>query len=134
MEAKAKAKVEKKAEAFVEGEAPKSVITLTEMPGGTGGFSIAVGLHGARMEELFPGVAHPVSIVDVMALALTHLIRTESPDLKAAVAKVNATLSRVSEAINDGRPAEEAAVEAIADLDTPTAPAPAEPETTADVD
>lgn len=87
--------------AYDPSEPAKSIITLTEVPG-TGGFTIGLGLHGARMEELFPGVAQPVSVVDVMALALTSMIRKKSTDLEAEVNLTNTMLRNVTERLAAG--------------------------------
>jgi hypothetical protein len=88
-------------------EAPKAIITITEVPG-TGGFTIGLGLHGARMDELHPGEKHPISIVDVIALAVTHTIRSQPKDFQDSVALVNDTLRNVNTRLEAGEPIEEA--------------------------
>lgn len=87
--------------AYKPGDPAKSVITLTEVPG-TGGFTIGLGLHGARMEELFPGVQQPVSLVDVLALAITTVVRQQPQDFQDAVALVDKTLREVNAKIAEG--------------------------------
>lgn len=87
-------------------EAPKSIITLTETS--SGGFTIGLGLHGARMEELNPGSAHAVSIVDVIALAIANVVKTQPQDFQNAVALVNDTLRSLNEQIDAGDDADEA--------------------------
>lgn len=87
-------------------EAPKSIITLTETQ--SGGFTIGLGLHGARMEELNPGTSHPVSIVDVIALAISHVVKSQPEDFKQAVALVNDTLQSLNAQIDAGADVDEA--------------------------
>lgn len=102
--AKAEAKVAKMA-AYKPGDPAKSIITLTEIPGSPGGFTIGLGLHGARMEELFPGGNHPVSVVDIMALAATQMIRTQPEAFQEAVTKVTDTLRSVHQRLEAGEEA-----------------------------
>lgn len=87
---------------------PKSIITLTEMPGVPGGFTIGLGLHGARLEELRPGESHPISIVDIIALAVAQVIRAKPPALDEAVAAVAKSIQQVNQQLDDGVPAAEA--------------------------
>lgn len=118
-------KLAEKATSFKAGDAPKAIITLTEIPG-TGGFQIGLGLHGARMEEIDPGGSHPVSIVDVIALAVTSIIRQQPKDFQDAVNLVNSTLRGVQEQIEGGADVSEAMAGAdellggaIADVEAP---------------
>jgi len=114
------AKSAPKVRPYVEGEAPKAIITLTEVPGENGanpGFTIGLGLHGARMQELFPDRAHTVSIVDVIALAVTQIIRSQPQDFKDSVSLVNDTLRNVHQALEGGADVETAMAEADATLD-----------------
>lgn len=89
-------------------EAPKAIITITEVPGTKGGFTIGLGLHGARMDELHPGEKHPISIVDVIALAVTHTIRSQPKDFQDSVALVNETLRNVNNRLDAGDAIEDA--------------------------
>ena len=91
-------------------EAPKSIITLTEAPGG--GFTVGLGLHGAKMNELYPGKSFPISIVDVIALAVSNIIQTQPEDFRNAVNLVNETLRSVSAQIEAGE-ADQAIAEAV---------------------
>lgn len=113
MTSASKSRIQRKAAAkaasiLVPGSAPKAIITLTEVPGTNAGFTIGLGLHGARMEELHPGEQHPVSIVDVIALALTTIIRTQPQDFKDALDQVNNTLLGVQSALEGGADLREA--------------------------
>ena len=92
-------------------EAPKSIITLTEAP--NGGFTVGLGLHGAKLNELYPGKSFPVSIVDVIALAISNIIQTQPEDFRSAVALVNDTLRSVNQQLEAG--ADEDAVADAAD-------------------
>lgn len=92
-------------------EAPKSIITLTEAPGG--GFTVGLGLHGAKMNELYPGKSFPVSIVDVIALAVSNIIQNQPADFVSAVNLVNETLRDVSRQLEAGEA--EDAIAAAAD-------------------
>ncbi|UTC29037.1 hypothetical protein MARCHEWKA_05280 [Brevundimonas phage vB_BpoS-Marchewka] len=92
-------------------EAPKSIITLTEAPGG--GFTVGLGLHGAKMNELYPDKSFPVSIVDVIALAVSNIIQTQPEDFRSAVNLVNETLRDVTRQLEAG--ADEDAVADAAD-------------------
>jgi hypothetical protein len=107
IERRVAAKAQAKAATWKEGDPIKSVITLTEIPG-TGGFTIGLGLHGARMEEINPGANHPVSIVDVIALAVTAIIRKQPKDFIDEVSLVNETLRNVQQRIEAGDSAEDA--------------------------
>ena len=98
------------------GDAAKSVITLTEIPG-TGGFTVGLGLHGARMEELYPNTTHPVSIVDVMALAVSAIIRQRPQALQDAVGLVAQTLGNVHKQLAEGASVEDAIASADKALD-----------------
>ncbi|USN14199.1 hypothetical protein PAPPERLAPAPP_05290 [Brevundimonas phage vB_BpoS-Papperlapapp] len=89
-------------------EAPKAIITLTEAPGG--GFTVGLGLHGAKMNELYPDKSFPVSIVDVIALAVSNIIQTQPEDFRSAVNLVNETLRSVTQQLEAGE-----AEDAIAD-------------------
>lgn len=91
-------------------EAPKSIIALTETA--DGGFTISLGLHGAKMNELYPDKSFPVSIVDVIALAVANIIRTKPADFQAAIEKVGETLRQVNADITEGAPAGAEATEA----------------------
>lgn len=88
--------------AFKPGDPAKSVITLTEVPGTPGGFTIGLGLHGARMEELFPNTTHPLSVVDVLAMAVATVIRKQPKDFQDIVALVSQTLRDANEQIAAG--------------------------------
>lgn len=88
-------------------KAPKAIITITEVAG-TAGFTIGLVLHGARMEELHPGENQPVSIVDVIALAVTHTIRTQPKDFQDSVALVNDTLRNIHNRLDAGEALEDA--------------------------
>ncbi|USN15456.1 hypothetical protein KIKIMORA_03140 [Brevundimonas phage vB_BpoS-Kikimora] len=79
---------------------PTSIISFTE--GENGGFTVNMGLHGARMEALDPGKSHPLSIVDVVALALNTLVRGEHPALIEAMSLVSETLRNVNAQIDAG--------------------------------
>lgn len=121
-------KLAEKATAFKPGDAAKAIITLTEVPG-TGGFTIGMGLHGARMEELFPGESFPISIVDVVALAINHILRTNPKDFQESVNLVNSTLRNVQQQIEGGATVDEAMDgvtealgDAIADVEAPAEP------------
>lgn len=92
-------------------QAPKSIITLTEAPGG--GFTVGLGLHGAKMNELYPGKSFPVSIVDVIALAVSNIIQMQPADFVSAVNLVNETLRDVSQQLEAGEA--EDAIAAAAD-------------------
>lgn len=110
-----KRRLDKKTAGIVKAEAPKSIITLTEAPGG--GFTLALGLHGARMDELFPDESHPLSIVDVIALAVANIIRLQPQDFQNAVKLVNDTLLSVNQQIEDGADVDEAIAGADAALE-----------------
>jgi hypothetical protein len=97
-------------------KAPKAIITITEAPG-TAGFTIGLVLHGARMEELHPGEEQPVSIVDVIALAIAHTIRTQPRDFQDSVALVNETLCNIHNRLNAGEALDDAMAGADATLD-----------------
>jgi hypothetical protein len=121
-------KLAAKATAYKPGDPAKSIITITEVPGSAGGFTIGLGLHGARMEEINPGSTQPVSVVDVIALAVTHIIRSQPQDFQDSVALVNATLRNVNTKLADGASVEEALggadaalAGAISDIDPPEA-------------
>lgn len=92
-------------------EAPKSIITLTEAP--DGGFTVGLGLHGAKMNELYPNRSFPISIVDVIALAVSNILQTQPDDFRSAVNLVNETLRNVTQQLEAG--ADEAAVSDAAD-------------------
>lgn len=96
-------------------EAPKAIITLTETQ--AGGFTIGLGLHGARMEELNPGSSHTVSIVDVIALAIANVVKTQPQDFQNAVALVNDTLRSLNERIESGDDTDDAFDDASEALD-----------------
>ena len=102
------------ATAYKPGDPAKAIITLTEVPGTGSGFTIGLGLHGARMEELFPGQPHPVSIVDVLALALSNMLRSQPPAFKDAVNLVNETLRNIQQKVDSGGDI----LEAMAEADT----------------
>lgn len=91
-------------------ERPTSLIQFTELDGG--GFTFSLGLYGALLAELNPDHTVPVSVVDVMALAVVHLIRSNSPDLAAAHQLVYDTLTKVHEGIADGKDVEQVLREA----------------------
>jgi hypothetical protein len=91
---------------------PKAIITLTEAPGNPNAYTIGLGLHGAHMEALHPGEDHPVSIVDVIALAAANVINTQPQDFQDAVALVASTLRRVNDQIAGGADEDEALAEA----------------------
>lgn len=99
-------KLAAKATAWKPGDPAKSIITLTEAPGG--GFTIGMGLHGARMEEMFPGESFPISVVDVLALAINHTLRTQPVSFQESVSLVNATLRNVQQKIDGGESIEDA--------------------------
>lgn len=80
---------------------PTSVIRLTE-GAEPGSFTVDLGLHGARMELLNPGQAQAVTIVDVMALAISSLIRNNHPALIEAVDLVNTTIMEATRQTADG--------------------------------
>jgi hypothetical protein len=103
---RATAKAQAKAATWKEGDPIRSVITLTEVAGG--GFTIGLGLHGARMEEINPGGDHTVSVVDVIALAVTAMIRKQPPAFSEEVSLVNDTLRNVQARIAGGESAEDA--------------------------
>jgi hypothetical protein len=92
--------------AYKPGDAPKSIITLTESA--NGGFTIGLGLHGARMEELYPGKAHPLSVVDVIAIAVATVIRQQPQEFQDTVSLVNNTLRDINNDITGGKSIEEA--------------------------
>lgn len=95
-------------------EAPKSIITLTEAPGG--GFTVGLGLHGAKMNELYPDKSFPISIVDVIALAVSNIIQTQPEDFRSAVNLVNETLRNVTQQLEAGEAEEGVAQDADAAL------------------
>lgn len=115
MTSSSKARVQKRAQklaakatAYQPGDPAKAIVTFTEIPGTNGGFTIGLGLHGARMEEINPGSTQPVSVVDVIALAVTHIIRSKSPAFQESVDLVNSTLRNVNTNLAEGMSAEEA--------------------------
>lgn len=110
-------KLAAQAQAYTPGEAPKAIITITEIPGTGGGFTLGLGLHGARMEEIDPGKQHPVSIVDIIALAAVTTIRQQPKDFQDCVSLVNSTLQNVKSRIEDGESPEVAVADADAALD-----------------
>lgn len=119
--------------AFKPGDAPKSVITLTETP--EGGFTIGLGLHGARMEELQPGVAHNASIVDIMALTISTLIRQKSKVVEETFNLVAQTVHGVNKKLAEGASVEDALGDAnekldgaVADVEALHAPANDQPQ------
>lgn len=101
------------------GEMPiKSKVTFTEIPGSGGGFSIGMSLHGARMEELNPDAEPaPISIVDVIALAVTHIVRTQPEAFAQSVALVKQTLTHIGKQIEAGVPGQEVYAQADESLD-----------------
>lgn len=122
-------KLANKATAWKPGDPAKSLLTLTEAPGG--GFTIAMGLHGARMEEMFPGESFPISVVDVLALALNHTLRTQPLAFQESIALVNATLRNVQQKIDGGESIEDAMAgvdEALSEVVGDVEPATDDPE------
>ncbi len=93
---------------------PEAVVRLTELPGG--GFTVGLGLHGARMDAIQPGVAHRKSIVDVMALALAYLARSRDPAMIKAVAHADRVINLSEQLTNEGLSPQEVMAE-IAKLD-----------------
>lgn len=112
------------------GEAPiRSVVTFTEVPGSNGGFTVAIGLHGAHQQELNPDLeTQRVSIVDVLALAVSHIVRTQPEAFRQSVALVNSTIHDVNDRLTAGEDEATVIGEADAALDgaiaTATAGAP----------
>ncbi len=67
---------------------PRAIITLTATDD-TGGYTIGLGLHGALQSHLNPEQdKFDLQVVDLVALALTSLVRDQSPDFIAALEKV----------------------------------------------
>lgn len=115
MTSASKARIQRRAEkalsdkmSYKPGDAPKSILTLTEIPNTGGGFTIGLGLHGARMNELYPGKPQPVTVVDILALTLADLIRNPTPEFEAAFEKTKQKVLGIEAAINSGVAPEDA--------------------------
>lgn len=84
---------------------PKSIVTFEELEGG--GFTFGLGLYGALLAEMNPNRSVPVSVVDIMALSIAHLIKTNSKDLADANQHVLNTLHLAHKNIEAGNSVEE---------------------------
>lgn len=92
----------------------RSVVTFTEVPGSQGGFGIGLGLHGAHQQALHPELeTQRVSIVDILALAVAHTVRTQPKAFQESIALVKATILDMNARLSAGE--DEAAVIGSAD-------------------
>jgi hypothetical protein len=81
----------------------RSIVTFTEVPNSEGGFTVGIGLYGAHQAELNPDQeSQRVSIVDVLALAVSHMVRTQPEAFRQSVALVNATIHEVNARLTAG--------------------------------
>ncbi len=79
---------------------PTSVIRFEDLEGG--GYTFSLGLYGALLAQMNPDRTVPVSTADIMALAVAHLIRTNSQELQDACSLVSGMLQKVHQDIEAG--------------------------------
>ena len=79
---------------------PTSVIRFEDLEGG--GYTFSLGLYGALLSQMNPDRSVPVSTADIMALAVAHLIRTNSKELQDACTLVSGMLHKVHQDIEAG--------------------------------
>jgi hypothetical protein len=108
----------------------RSLITLTEVPNTGGGFTLGLGLHGAHLAALDPTneqQSTEVSSVDIAALALSYIVRTNPPAFQEAITLVQDTLKHAAKQIAEGMDADAAMARANTVLSGAEAPASDEP-------
>lgn len=109
----------------------RALISLTEVPGTGGGFTLGLGLHGAHMSAIDPtqeDKSTEVSSVDIAALALSYIVRTNPPAFVDAINLVRETLANSAKQIAAGRDAAEAMHEANTILSGSAPPPSNDPE------
>lgn len=90
---------------------PTSVIQFQQL-NDQGGFTFNVGLWGTIQAMHNENQVVPVTSVDIMALAVAQLIRTNSKDLQDACATVREMLHKTHEGLAAGKSVEEVLQEA----------------------